>query len=777
MNRKPRIKPYNEPAGGWGAAKATAAALLEQRVLFKGGAALYYMNKPGGFKCPSCAWPDPSPERADPLEFCENGAKALAWEATAKRVTPEFFAQHSVTELARRSDYWLEEQGRITHPMVYDSATDHYVPIDWINAFALIGKELRALSHPNQAEFYTSGRSSNEAAFLYQLFAREFGSNNFPDCSNYCHEASSQGLPPAIGVGKGTCMLEDFDHADLILVIGQNPGTNSPRMMTELHDAARRGARIVVFNPLRERALERFQAPQRPLEMATMTSTPIATHYYQLRVGGDVAVLKGVMKAVIEADDLAVREDKPHVLDMNFIEGHTAGFEAFRADLRATPWPAIERQSGLSRAQLEETAHVYLEADRVMACYGMGITQHFRGTQNVQQIINLLLLRGNIGRPGAGILPVRGHSNVQGDRTVGITERPTGEFLDQLQRVFGFNPPREHGHDVVHALEAMVRGNAKAFIGLGGNFVAASPDTPVISEAFRKLSLTVSIATKLNRTHLVHGNKSLILPCLARSEADRAPNGVAQEVTIEDSMSMVQASRGLLVPASHHLRSEPWIVAHMARGTLGDKSVVPWEWLAEDYSRIRDQIEAVFPIFQGFNARIKVAGGFHLTNAARERIWKTPNGKANFIVFPGLDEDEHANNPEALWLSTIRSHDQYNTTVYTNNDRYRGVYNQRDVLFMSLGEMQKRGLQPDDRVDIHTLSSDGIERVLRSFKIVSYRMPDGCCAAYYPEANPLLPLYAYDPVSGTPSAKAIPVRLKRPTAKVPEPAPTTGLPS
>jgi molybdopterin-dependent oxidoreductase alpha subunit len=396
-----------------------------------------------------------------------------------------------------------------------------------------------------------------------------------------------------------------------------------------------------------------------------------------------------------------------------------------------------------------------------MACYGMGITQHIRGTRNVQQIVNLLLLRGNIGRPGAGIVPVRGHSNVQGDRTVGITERPGSEFLDRLQKVFGFNPPRDHGHDVVHALEAMVRGDAKVFIGLGGNFVAASPDTPIISDAFRRLKLTVSLATKLNRTHIVHGLNALILPCLARSEVDRGPGGAPQEVTIEDSMSMVQASRGPLVPASSHLRSEPWIVAHMARATLGDKSVVPWEWLVEDYSRIRDKIEAVFPIFQGFNARIKVPGGFHLANTASQRIWKTSNGKANFIVFPGIEEDEHQNNPYALWLSTIRSHDQFNTTIYATSDRYRGVFNQRDVVFLNENEMRRRGLAPADRVDIHTLSSDGIERVVHGFKIVRYNIPDGSCAAYYPETNPLVPLHLYDPLSGTPSSKAVPVLLKR----------------
>jgi formate dehydrogenase major subunit len=764
MSKKPRIEEYNDPGGGWGATFATGNVLLEQKVLLKGAVALFRMNKPQGFKCPSCAWPDPAPDKADPLVICENGAKALAWEITANRATPKFFAEHSVAELSSRSDYWLEQQGRITHPMVYDSTTDHYVPLEWDKALSLIGKELRQLSNPNQAEFYTSGRSSNEAAFLYQLFAREFGTNNFPDCSNYCHEPTSQGLPPAIGVGKGTCTLEDFQHADAIFVIGQNTGTNSPRMMTELHNASRRGARIVVINPLRERALERFQAPQRPLEMATMTSTPIATHYYQVKIGGDAAALKGLMKAIIEIDDLAVRGDLPRVLDIDFIEGHTTGFDGLRADLLKTTWSAIEFQSGLSEKQLQQCPRVYLEANSVIICYGMGITQHFRGTQNVQQIVNLLLLRGNIGRPGAGVVPVRGHSNVQGDRTMGITEKPPSEFLDQLRKVFGFTPPYEHGHDVVRALEAMVRDNAKVFIGLGGNFVAASPDTPVISEAFRKLDLTVSIATKLNRTHVVHARGALILPCLARSEIDRGPSGEGQEVTIEDAMSMVQASRGVVAPASPHLRSETWIVGQIAHATLGSKSVVPWEWLLEDYSRIRDKIEAVFPMFQGFNARIQVPGGFRLANPASERIWKTPNGKANFLIFPGLDDDPHQNNPKALWLSTLRSHDQYNSTIYSNNDRYRGIYNQRDIIFRNEKEIERQGMNPGDRVDIYTLSSDGVERVVRGFKLVAYNIPDGSCAAYYPETSPLVPLGLYDPLSGTPSAKGVPIVLK-PTIK------------
>src|SRR6516165_7842709 len=749
----PGVKPYKNAAGGWGALRATALAVRAQMDLAEAPGLLLRTNKPAGFDCPGCAWPDKA--HSSTFQFCENGAKAVTWEATKKRTTPEFFAAHTVTELLGWSDRKLAD----------DAASDKYQPLAWDDAFSRIGTALRALPDPNMAEFYTSGRASNEAAFLYQLFAREFGTNNFPDCSNFCHEPTSQGLPPAIGVGKGTCQLEDFKLADAIFVIGQNTGTNSPRMMTELRNAARRGARIVVLNPLRERALERFQAPQNVIEMATMTSTPIATNYYQVKVGGDVAAIKGLMKATIEADDRALGKGEPRILDIDFIEGHTAGLEPVRSDLRDTPWPQIERQSGLSRNQLEEAARVYLEANRVIVCYGMGITQHIRGTQNVQQLVNLLLLRGNIGRPGAGIVPVRGHSNVQGDRTVGITEQPTSEFLDQLQKVFGFNPPREHGHDVVHALEAIVAGRAKAFIALGGNFVAAAPDTNVVFDAFRKLTLTVHVATKPNRSHLVHGRNAFILPCLARSDADRAPDGTLQALTIEDSMSVVQASRGMLVPPSPHLRSEPWIVAHMARATLGGKSVVQWEALVEDYSRIRDKIKAVFPIFQGYNARIAIPGGFRLSNSASERIWKTPNGKANFILFPGLDEDEHESNPEALWLSTLRSHDQYNSTIYTNNDRYRGVYGQRDVLFLNEKEMRKRNLLQGDRVDVQTLASDGIARVVRNFAVVRYNIPDDSCAAYYPEANPLIPMHLYDRQSGTPAAKAVPVVLKRSVAE------------
>jgi len=757
MARKQSIRPYNSPAGGWGALGATLDAFVEQHALIKCTKSLFRINQPEGFKCPSCAWPDPS--RHLPLKFCENGAKALAWEATAKRVTREFFAAHTVSWLEQQSDYWLEEQGRLTEPMVYDEASDKYVPIAWDQAFQLIGRELNALADPNEAEFYTSGRASNEAAFLYQLFVREFGTNNFPDCSNMCHEATSVGLPPALGVAKATVVLDDFAHADAIFIFGQNPGTNSPRMLDELHAAARRGVRIVTFNPLRERALERFADPKNPLEMATLSSTPISSNYFQVRVGGDLAALKGIMKALIETDGEAMASGKPRVLDVDFINTHTQGFDALAADLRATSWAAIERQSGLTRVDLATAARIYAEAKAVIAAWGMGITQHLHGTENVQQIVNLLLLRGNIGRPGAGALPVRGHSNVQGDRTVGITERPTPEFLDRLKAAFGFEPPRDHGHAVVGTVEAIVRGDAKVFIGLGGNFVAAIPDTEIAARAMRRLNLTVGINTKLNRGHLVHGRKALILPCLGRTELDEQAEG-PQMVTIEDSTCVVQASAGRNRPASPHLLSEPAIIAGMARATL-PKSRIDWEEMVANYDRIRDAIEVVFPIFKDFNKRVRKPGGFHLESTARNRVWNTPTGKANFLVFTGIEEDPHRDDPDVLWLTTIRSHDQFNTTVYALNDRYRGVYGQRRVLFLSREEMEKRKLAPNELVDLKTASIDDTERVARRFKVVPYSMPSGACAAYYPETNGLVPLYSRDGQSGTPTSKSVPIRIFR----------------
>jgi molybdopterin-dependent oxidoreductase alpha subunit len=537
---------------------------------------------------------------------------------------------------------------------------------------------LRGLDNPNRTEFYTSGRASNEAAFLYQVFAREFGTNNFPDCSNMCHEATSVGLPQSIGVGKGIVILDDFDVADTIYIFGQNPGTNSPRMMTSLRNASRRGARIISFNPFRERALERFQAPQNPVEMATLTSTPISWRLFQVRVGGDAALLKGIMKACIEADDSASAADEPYMLDWDFIQGHTNGFEVLAADLRALEWPSLEQASGLTRFDMALAAQVYMEAKAAIFVYGMGITQHQRGTEAVRLISNLALLRGNIGRPGAGLCPVRGHSNVQGNRTVGITEKPAATFLKRLHDTFGF----DHGHDVIRALQAMVAGEAKAFIALGGNFAAAVRDTETTSRAISNLDLTVQISTKLNRGHVVHGAHAFILPCLGRTEVDVQATG-PQSITVEDSMSMMHASVGMNTPASEHQRSETAIIAGLARATLRNGSKVDWQGFVANYDKIRDAIEQVFPIFQGYNARIRLPDGFHLTSLARERIWATPSGKAEFALFPGLEEDPHQDDPDVLWLTTMRSHDQYNTTLYSLSDRYRGMFSQRNVVFLN----------------------------------------------------------------------------------------------
>ncbi|MBW6401317.1 FdhF/YdeP family oxidoreductase [Roseomonas sp. HJA6] len=757
MPETPSIRRYDEPAGGWGALRAVGTHLIEQDIPIKGTTTLLRMNQPEGFDCPGCAWPDP--KHTSSFEFCENGAKAIAWEVTTRRCTPDFFAAHSVTELAGWSDYDLEMAGRLTHPMSYDAASDRYLHVSWEEAFATIARHLTALPNPNMAEFYTSGRTSNEAAFLYQLFVREYGTNNFPDCSNMCHEATSVGLPQSIGVGKGTVLLDDFDKTDCIFIFGQNPGTNSPRMMTSLRNASRRGVPIISFNPFRERALERFQAPQVPVEMLSLTSTPISEALHQVRVGGDIAVLKGLMKVMVEEDERARADGAAAILDWDFIRGHTTGIEALAADLKATTWPDIEARSGLTRTAIEDAAHVYMRAERAIVVYGMGLTQHRHGARNVQQLANLCLLRGNIGKDGAGICPVRGHSNVQGDRTVGITEIPTPEFLARLEARFGFKPPQAHGHNVVTALDAMRRGQSRVFFAMGGNIAAAIPDWQVTHDAFRSLDLTVHVSTKLNRSHLVHGKEALILPCLGRTEIDRQAGG-RQSVTVEDSMSMVHASRGMNRPASEHLKSEPAIIAGIARATLGMRSVVDWEGLVADYDQIRDAIEAVFPIFQGYNARIRVPGGFHLTSTARERIWATPSGKANFLPYDGLAEDPDPTDPDVLWLTSVRSHDQYNTTIYSMSDRYRGIFGRRDVLFVNEVEIARLGFAAGDRVDLVAASEDGIERAVRGFELVPYAFPDRSCAAYYPETNPLVPLGAYDPMSFTPSYKGIPIRIR-----------------
>ncbi|MFT9049249.1 FdhF/YdeP family oxidoreductase [Gluconobacter cerinus] len=748
---KPRYETYDQPAGGWGAAKATAKALLEQSVIGKGSRALLSMNKPGGFKCPSCAFPDPDREKT--LEFCENGAKALAVEATKKRVTRAFFEQHTVTELMTQSDYWLEEQGRLTEPMRYDATTDRYVPVTWDDAYEMIGRHLRALKDPNEAEFYTSGRTSNEAAFLYSIFVRAYGTNNFPDCSNMCHEPTSRGLPHAIGIGKGTIVMSDFDKAEAIFIFGQNTGTNSPRMMSNLVHARKRNVPIVVVNPMPERALIRFTEPQDPVKMATFGSTAIASEFVHIRIGGDLALVKGMIKVLLERE-----ASGETVLDQEFIAEHTHGFEAWRDEVLSCTWKDITRVSGISEEQIRRVAEIYARSKATVLCFGMGITQHQQGSRMIQQLAALLMLRGNFGKPGAGIAPIRGHSNVQGDRTVGIDEKPTQAYLDRVRDTFNFEPPREHGHHVVESVEAMIDGRAKVFIGMGGNFIHAIPDTVIAYEAMSRLELTVGIATKLNRGHIVHGKDALILPVIARSEIDRTSVG-EQFVTIEDAMSNVTSSRGVLEPASPDLRAEVEIVCRIARATLPD-SDIPWESYIEDYDLIREKIAQVYPeIYEDFLNKIKDPKGFHLDIPPRRRVWKTSTGKANFLTIPGLAVDSDVADPDMLRLSTIRSHDQYNTTIYSNSDRYRGVYNDRMVLFLNATEREERGLKKHARVALETISRDGVRRRVEGLTVLDYPMPRGSVAGYYPELNPLLPLSHFDDISGTPAAKSIPVRI------------------
>lgn len=752
-----KIEVYRGPAGGWGALRSVTQALLRQDIPVKGARTLLAANQPDGFDCPGCAWPDRN--HASSFEFCENGVKAVAAEATARRAGPALFAKHTVAELAQHSDFWLEDQGRLTHPMVYDRGSDRYLPIEWDDAFALVARHLNALPDPDQAIFYTSGRASNEAAFLYQLCVREYGTNNFPDCSNMCHEPSGNAMRPQIGVGKGTVTLEDFEKADAIFIFGQNPGTNHPRMLGELRAAHRRGARIVSFNPLRERGLERFADPQDKLEMATLGSTPISTHYFQLRVGGDLAAVKGMMKHVIECADAGAP-----VLDRVFIDVHTTGFDALADDLRAESWTLLEEESGLTQAQLRAAADVYLGAGKVIACWGMGITQHQHSVATIQMIVNWLMLGGHMGREGAGACPVRGHSNVQGDRTMGIWEKPPPALLDRLQQVFGFEPPRTDGVDTVEAIRRMRDGRAKVFFALGGNFAAAAPDTCETWKALRRCDLTVHVATKLNRSHVVHGREALILPCLGRTEIDVQAAG-PQGVTVEDSMSMVHISMGINPPASPHLLSETAIVARLAAATLGARSRTPWLWLAEDYARIRDRIEAVFDDFKDFNRRIATPGGFRLRNTASERNWDTPSGKAAFFTH-ALPRDTAMHRARrqqrdriVFTLLTTRSHDQYNTTIYGMNDRYRGVFGQRRVVFIHAEDIRALGLKDGDWVDIRTVWSDGLERRADRFKLVAYDIPRGNLAAYYPETNPLVPLSSVAEHAGTPTSKSIPVVL------------------
>ncbi|WP_083337921.1 FdhF/YdeP family oxidoreductase [Mycobacteroides franklinii] len=739
--------PYHHAAASWGAAKSVGTILFKQRELLRGTHSMFVMNHPDGYDCPGCAWPD---DTKLTLDFCENGVKHVTWEMTPKRVERDFFARHTVTELADWTDFDLENQGRLTEPMAYDADSDRYVPISWDDAFALVGSELRALASPHQAAFYTSGRLNNEATFLYQLMAREYGTNNLPDCSNMCHEASGRALTASIGTGKGTCDLADWEEADALFVMGVNAASNAPRMLTALADATRRGAQVVHINPLVEIGATKTIVPHEMVDMALFKSTSVSDMNIQVRPGGDLALLRGMAKVVFEA-----AESDPTVLDHAFLTDHTARFEAYRELVAATSWAEITQQAGLPESEIRRAGGIYLSSKRTVISWCLGVTQHEHGVDSAREIVNLLLLRGNIGRPGAGPSPVRGHSNVQGNRTCGIDHRPSPDFLNRLDAACGITSPREHGLDTVTTIEGMHDGRVKVFIGMGGNFVLAAPDTAYTAAGLRKCALTVQVSTKLNRSHLVHGRKAVILPCLGRTEKDVQAAGT-QGVTVEDAMSMVHISYGKRRPASSELRSEPAVIAGIAAATLPE-SRTPWHWYVEDYSRIRDVMATVLPGFEGFNQLIQQPGGFRIPQPARQRVFLTPSGRAEFSLAP--IPNVIPADTETLVLQTMRSHDQWNTTIYSSNDRYRGIKNLRELIFLNAADMAARGLAEGEFVDITSTSRDGSIRTLRRFRALRYDLPPGSAAGYMPEMNALIGIADYSTQSDQPLMKNVQVRV------------------
>jgi molybdopterin-dependent oxidoreductase alpha subunit len=753
---KPRIKPFAGPAGGWGSVRSLADILPRERIRPEALRELVRQNKPDGFACVSCAWPKPAHHH--PFEFCEEGAKATAWELTSFRTTPEFFAEHTLAELRGWKDYDLEQHGRLTHPLRYDPASDKYAACSWEEAFDGIGRALKPLD-PRSVVFYSSGRTSLEASYMYGLMARMFGNQNLPDSSNMCHESTSVGLKAAIGVPVGTTRLEDFEHCDAILVFGHNVGSNAPRMLHDLRDCRKRGVEIITFNPLRERGLERFTDPQSPIEMATLGETKISTQYHQVKAGGDIAAMMGIAKFLVEWDDAARAAGKPAVLDHDFIDQHTFGFSDFVEAVRAASWDEIARESGLPKSEIEESARIYARAKAVMAIYGMGLTQHVKGVENVRMVVNLLLMRGNIGKPGAGPTPVRGHSNVQGQRTVGITEKTELVPVERLEQQYGFTTPREKGLDTVESCRGIIDGSVKAFIALGGNFLRAVPETGPMEEAWPKLRLSVQIATKLNRNHLFPGAVTYLLPCLGRIETDVQASG-PQAVSIEDSTSCIHGSRGKAAPASPNLLSEPAIVAGIAKRILPPNPNVDWDAWVADYARIRDAIEQTYPEpFKDFNKRLFTPGGFWKGNKASERIWLTPSEKAEFLVPAGLSATGFNDAPGRFRLMTLRSNDQFNTTIYGYHDRFRGVRGTRDVLFINAADMAEAGLREGQIVALVSDAEDGKTRRQGGLIVTPYAIPRGCLGAYYPECNVLMPVEHHAEQSHVPAAKSVPVRI------------------
>ncbi|MGV9423028.1 FdhF/YdeP family oxidoreductase [Streptomyces sp. NPDC003656] len=745
----PVSKPYTHPAAGWGAARAVTEVLVEEREVVLGSLEMLKMNQEdsGGFDCPGCAWPD---TKGLALDLCENGIKHTTWEMTRKRVTREFFASHSVTSLFDWNDHDLEAEGRLTEPMVYDPETDHYVPISWADAFKLFGDSVRALESPDQAAYYTSGRLGNEASFLYQLMARELGTNNQPDCANMCTEAGSRAMLASLGTGKGTVDLTDWEAADAVFVVGINAASNAPRMLTPLAQLYRRGKKVVHINPQVEAGATRTIIPHEILAMATFHATPTSNLNIQPRSAGDMALMRGIAKATLE-----MAESDEHAIDRLFLERHTEGFEAYRRVVEATSWEEIVHQSGVAKQDILKAAVIYREADRSIITWGLGVNQHEHAVDTIREIVNVLLLRGNIGREGAGAAPNRGHSNVQGNRTCGITNTPDPEFLDKLAEVCGIDPPRKEGLDVVGTIEAMDRGDIKVFVGMAGNFALASPDTRFTYASLRKVDLTVYVSTKLNRSHLVHGRRALILPCLGRTEKD-VQRGTPQRISVEDGDSMVHLSQGNQHPASPQLLSEPAIIAGLARAALPD-SRTPWEWYVEDYDRIRDTMADVLYGFEDFNRRVRLPMGFRIKQPARELVFLTPSGRAEFSHAPLPDVVPRAGR---LVLGAMRSHDQWNTTIYTDNDRYRGIRNLRTLVFMNGDDMRERGLEEFQPTVITAHAKDGTVRTLRGFLAVEHDIPRGVTAGYMPELNQLLSISDYSAQSDQPLMKQLDVTIE-----------------
>ena len=737
-------------AAGFEAIKSTIKHITKEVGLLKGIGLLSKINQKEGFDCPGCAWPDPDEKRAFLAEYCENGAKAVAEEATKNRVSPLFFATHSVSELSKLSDYEIGKKGRITHPMLLKEGSNYYEETSWEKAFDIISEELNSLPSPDEAIFYTSGRTSNEAAFLYQLFVRQFGTNNLPDCSNMCHESSGVGLSQTLGIGKGSVILDDFNHADLVIVMGQNPGTNHPRMLSALKDTKKNGGKIITINPLPEVGLMNFKDPQNPLKW--FSGDKLTDIFLQVKINGDVALLKIIMILLLEKEN----KEEGSVFDLEFIKNKTADFDAFINDLNQYSIEDLAPQTGISLEKIKEAAELIANTKKIIICWAMGLTQHKNAVDNIREIVNLLLVKGSIGKKGAGTCPVRGHSNVQGDRTMGIWEKPKDDFLDKLEKVFQFKAPRNHGYDVVDAIEAMHQKKAKVFIGMGGNFISATPDTEFTAEALQNCDLTVQISTKLNRSHLIHGKRALILPCLGRSEVDVQKTG-EQFVSVENSMGVVHQSHGHLTPLSEYLKSEAAIVSGIANATL-KKSTTQWLELIEDYDNIRNKIEQTIPGFEDYTTRVRIKGGFYLPNNARDNDFSpTDTGKANFSI---NKPSEIILKENQFLMMTIRSHDQYNTTIYGLNDRYRGILNERRVILMNESDMKEMNLKKLDVVDLMS-HFKGETRTAHKFLVIPYDIPKQCTATYFPETNVLVPLHNKADISNTPASKTITITIHK----------------